>query len=80
MALLIWMMIIPMLVKIDFAALGQVTQNWRGIGITLFINWAVTGAVHCPASVTMTNHQSKMACEERNVVSLRRAPDDCNQE
>jgi ACR3 family arsenite transporter len=40
-ALLIWLMIIPMLVKIDFAALGQVKRYWRGIGVTLFINWAV---------------------------------------
>ena len=40
-AVLIWLMIIPMLVKIDFAALGQVTKHWRGIGVTLFINWAV---------------------------------------
>jgi ACR3 family arsenite transporter len=40
-ALLIWLMIIPMLVKIDFAALGQVAKHWRGIGVTLFINWAV---------------------------------------
>ncbi|PZF78926.1 arsenical-resistance protein [Aestuariivirga litoralis] len=40
-ALLIWLMIIPMLVKIDFAALSQVTRHWRGIGVTLFINWAV---------------------------------------
>jgi arsenite transporter len=40
-AILIWMMIIPMLVKIDFAALSQVTQHWRGIGVTLFTNWAV---------------------------------------
>jgi len=40
-AVLIWLMIIPMLVKIDFAALGQVKQYWRGIGVTLFINWAV---------------------------------------
>jgi ACR3 family arsenite transporter len=40
-AALIWLMIIPMLVKIDFAALGQVRQHWRGIGVTLFINWAV---------------------------------------
>lgn len=40
-ALLVWAMIIPMLVKIDFAALSQVTQHWRGIGITLAINWAV---------------------------------------
>ncbi len=39
--LLIWVMIIPMLLKIDFGALGQVGAHWRGIGVTLFINWAV---------------------------------------
>ena len=39
--LLIWVMIIPMLLKIDFGALGQVASHWRGIGVTLFINWAV---------------------------------------
>ncbi len=38
---LIWVMIIPMLMKIDFGALGQVKSHWRGIGVTLFINWAV---------------------------------------
>ena len=41
MAALIWLMIVPMLIKIDFAALGEVRQHWRGIGVTLFINWAV---------------------------------------
>jgi ACR3 family arsenite transporter len=40
-AVLIWLMIIPMLMKIDFAALGRVKEHWRGIGVTLFINWAV---------------------------------------
>jgi arsenite transporter len=40
-AVLIWLMIIPMLMKIDFAALSQVKEHWRGIGVTLFINWAV---------------------------------------
>jgi arsenite transporter len=40
-AVLIWLMIIPMLVKIDFAALGSVKEHWRGIGVTLFINWMV---------------------------------------
>ena len=39
--LLIWVMIIPMLVKIDFSALHQVRSHWRGIGVTLFVNWAV---------------------------------------
>jgi ACR3 family arsenite transporter len=38
---LIWVMIVPMLLKIDFAALGQVRAHARGIGVTLFINWAV---------------------------------------
>jgi len=40
-AVLIWLMIIPMLVKIDFGALGKVKEHWRGVGVTLFINWAV---------------------------------------
>ncbi len=40
-AVLIWLMIVPMLIRIDFAALGEVRRHWRGIGVTLFINWAV---------------------------------------
>ncbi len=40
-AVLIWLMIIPMLLKIDFGALGKIRQHWRGVGVTLFINWAV---------------------------------------
>lgn len=40
-AVLIWLMIIPMLLKVDFTALHRVREHWRGIGVTLFINWAV---------------------------------------
>ena len=40
-AALVWLMIIPMLLRIDFAALRGVASHWRGIGVTLFINWAV---------------------------------------
>jgi ACR3 family arsenite transporter len=40
-AVLIWLMIIPMLMKIDFAALGQVRRYWRGISVTLLINWGI---------------------------------------
>jgi ACR3 family arsenite transporter len=40
-AALIWIMIIPMLVKIDFAAMTEVKSQWRGIGVTLFVNWFV---------------------------------------
>lgn len=39
--MLIWVMIIPMLVKIDFSALSQVKSHVRGIGVTLLINWVV---------------------------------------
>jgi ACR3 family arsenite transporter len=39
--LLIWVMVIPMLLKVDFGALHQVKEHWRGIGVTLFVNWAV---------------------------------------
>lgn len=38
---LIWIMIIPMLVKVDFSALHEVRQHVRGIGVTLFVNWLV---------------------------------------
>ena len=39
--LLIWVMIIPMLVKVDFGALAEMKQHVRGIGVTLFVNWLV---------------------------------------
>jgi ACR3 family arsenite transporter len=39
--LLIWVMIIPMLLRIDFAAMGQVREHWRGFGVTLAINWLI---------------------------------------
>ena len=39
--LLIWVMIIPMLLKIDFSALHQVKAHYRGIGVTLLVNWLV---------------------------------------
>lgn len=39
--LLIWVMIIPMLVKVDFSALAEVRQHVKGIGVTLFVNWLV---------------------------------------
>ncbi len=38
---LIWIMIVPMLLKIDFTSIGQVRSHWKGIAVTLFVNWAV---------------------------------------
>ena len=40
-AVLIWLMILPMLLKIDFRSLVEVRQHWKGVGVTLFINWGV---------------------------------------
>ena len=40
-AALIWLMIVPMLLKIDFGSLYKVREHWKGVGVTLFINWAV---------------------------------------
>ena len=40
-AVLVWLMIIPMLLKIDLGALGQVKEHWRGIAITVGVNWLV---------------------------------------
>jgi len=40
-AVLIWLMILPMLLKIDFHSLQEVRQHWKGVGVTLFINWGV---------------------------------------
>jgi ACR3 family arsenite transporter len=38
---LIWVMIVPMLVRIDFRAMTHVKSQWRGIGVTVFVNWLV---------------------------------------
>jgi arsenite transporter len=40
-AVLIWLMIVPMLLKIDLSAVRQVGRHWKGMGVTLFVNWAV---------------------------------------
>jgi ACR3 family arsenite transporter len=40
-AVLIWLMILPMLLKIDFHSLAEVRRHWKGVGVTLFVNWAV---------------------------------------
>lgn len=40
-AVLVWLMIVPMLLKIDLKALKGVRQHWRGVGVTLFVNWGV---------------------------------------
>jgi ACR3 family arsenite transporter len=40
-AALIWLMIVPMLLKVDFGALHALRRHWQGVGVTLLINWGV---------------------------------------
>src|SRR5579864_1838856 len=40
-AVLIWLMIVPMLVKVDFGALHRLAEAWRGIAVTVGVNWLV---------------------------------------
>jgi ACR3 family arsenite transporter len=40
-AILVWLMIVPMLLKVDFGQLGHVREQARGIGVTLLVNWAI---------------------------------------
>ena len=40
-AVLIWLMIVPMLLKVDFAALHRIAEQWRGIAVTVGVNWLV---------------------------------------
>src|SRR5260221_13909087 len=40
-AALIWLMIVPMLLRVDFAALGSVARHWRGIAVTVGVNWLI---------------------------------------
>jgi arsenite transporter len=40
-AILVWLMIYPMMVQIDFSSIKNVSKNWNGLGLTVFINWIV---------------------------------------
>jgi ACR3 family arsenite transporter len=40
-AVLIWLMILPMLLKIDFRSLSEVRRHWKGVGVTLLVNWGI---------------------------------------
>jgi ACR3 family arsenite transporter len=64
-SVLIWLMILPMLLKIDFQSLREVRQHWRGVGVTLFINWgvkpfsmALLAAAPCTATVFVWSNLS----------------------
>jgi len=71
--LLIWVMIIPMLVKVDFSALGEVRRHVRGIGVTLFINWLVSRS-RWPSSGGCSSAISSRRCC-RPISSTATSPD-----
>ena len=40
-AILVWLMIYPMMVQIDFSSIAQVGKNWKGLGLTVVVNWLI---------------------------------------
>lgn len=58
--LLIWVMIIPMLVKVDFGSLHEVRQHIKGIGVTLVVNWLVK-----PFTMAFLRGSSSSTCSRR---------------
>ncbi|MCK7491498.1 MAG: hypothetical protein MZW92_07185 [Comamonadaceae bacterium] len=73
--LLIWVMIIPMLLKVDFGALHQVRRHWRGIGVTLFVNWAVKPFSMALLGVDLHPPRLRALAAGRAARQLRRRPD-----
>jgi hypothetical protein len=73
-AVLIWLMIIPMLMKVDFGAMRQVGQHWRGIGVTLFVNWAVKPFAELkgslPAGVEVVTTYDRSQLIDRAIANL----------
>ena len=73
--LLIWLMIIPMLMKIDFSALHQVKKHWRGIGVTLFINWGGEAVFHGAAGLAVHSRRIRALAAGRADRQLYRRAD-----
>lgn len=63
---LIWVMIIPMLIKIDFGAMAQIKGHWRGIGVTLFVNWLVKPFSMALLGWIFVRHVFAPGCLQRN--------------
>jgi len=54
--LLIWLMIVPMLVRVDFASLGSVRRHWRGFGMTVAINWLLKPLLMAALAALFVRH------------------------
>lgn len=55
-AILVWLMIVPMLLKVNFRALHEVRPHWKGIAVTVFVNWAIK-----PFSMAVLGAESRAA-------------------
>src|SRR3546814_13304846 len=60
-----------MLIKIDFAAMGQVAGHWRGIGVTLFVNWLVKPFSMALLAWIFIRHLDRKSVVEGKRVSVR---------
>ena len=74
-AALVWLMIVPMLLKVDFGALHEVKRHSRGIGVTLFINWAVKPFSMALLAWLFVRHALRALAAGRPARQLRRRPD-----
>ena len=68
--ILIWVMIIPMLVKVDFGALGQIRRHVKGIGVTLFVNWLVKPFSMALLGWIFIRHSSRRSCRPINSTAI----------
>ena len=64
--LLIWVMIVPMLMKIDFASISEVKDQKAGIGITLFVNWAIKPFTMAALGWLFIRHVLRPGCRPNN--------------
>jgi hypothetical protein len=70
--LLIWVMIIPMLVKVDFGSLHEVRQHLKGIGVTLVVNWLVKPfRWRCSAGCSSSTCSLRCCLQRNSTVTLR---------
>ena len=70
--LLIWVMTVPMLLKVDFGALAQLRRHWRGTGVTLFVNWAVKPFSMALLAWLFTCRRGSARCLRRRSRSCRK--------
>ena len=75
---LIWLMIVPMLVRVDFSSLGQLRRHWRGFGVTLAVNWLLKPLLMAALAGLFIRHWSAAPCTAMVFVWSRLVGGDAN--